>query len=374
MRLRKINSFSIVIGLFLVTLQSIHLPIVGSVFTYIGLIILLCVWVVDAELDKVLFKRFGWASILIWIALALQSMFMAISLADFKSILATTVMLLSVAPLVALSENHRDSVHRAVTIVVGVHSGLLILQVIVWAISRDYLDLYQFVTGDVSGYSSAKGLVLGGQRVPRFTGLFNEPGTYSVIVGSCCFVLLQMSRTTSLVLCVGLATICFTMSMFGLIIVTVVCIFLPAPSKLQKAAKLYVVGMFAYIGLMLGVKGSVEDRFASDYSGLDLRMRMIQDHFSGSLNLILGRSVEGIPYYYVKNDLGLFFAFNLSFGIFGIVICLLCFERLYRRRKGLRSYIALILMLSVKLKFSYPLFWLLFSLLIMRERKTEESA
>src|SRR5690606_32364124 len=71
---------------------------------------------------------------------------------------------------------------KPISIVLIIHLMFWYLQFVIWLLSGNYLDFLEPITGESQRYLSLKGLTFGGSRMPRFTGLYSEPGTYSTYI------------------------------------------------------------------------------------------------------------------------------------------------------------------------------------------------
>lgn len=291
--------------------------------------------------------------------------------ADLVSNLATIIMVCA-SPLVYKSfQKDMQLAVRAVRAVILFHVFWLFVQAVYWAGTNEYLDMLSILIGQESSSTSRKGLTFFGQLVPRFSGLFNEPGTFSVIVMSLVIIYYAHVKKVDYTIVAGILASLVTMSLFGvLLVLALLSVYsLGSQGRRVKAigSSLFLFGIFSLVG---GVQ-AVMNRFSSqsDYSGLDFRAKMIADVFGNPNALLFGYGIEQVPDYFVVNDNGLWFAFIINFGVIGILLVISMFGFVAAKARTLECVALLVLILMTKLKFTYPLFWVLLMLLALSGKK-----
>lgn len=367
------NKILIFLGFFLITLQSIYIPVFGPVCTFIGYILLFTCALRKSqpELNLLALVMAVYLILVIHLLLSLSSY----GNSDFGSFLSLVVMISALPVLISFFKKSKDIILKCVKLTIAFHAVVLVVQIIWWIITKDYLDLLALISNQQSGTISKKGISALGYRVPRFSGLFNEPGTYSVTLMTLIFVYYSISKSIDEIVVLGTVTCLATMSMFGIVLVTVFFLIILFSSKISKVKVfIYVLMLFvAFLGSGGGT--ALLSRFSVDsqYSGIGFREQMLNFLYSNSQSFIFGIPVSSYPDYFVPNDIGLWFSFITTFGIWGALILILLYFYTYISTKKIEPLLILTIILLTKLKFTYPLFWLVFILLSVDFNKKYEN-
>lgn len=279
---------------------------------------------------------------------------------DTKTTFGTVASALSAFALLCLYGDRPQAwfagVRWALTIVVT----FWYLQVAVYFLSGHYLDVVQLLTGEPSRYLSAKGLSFGGVRIPRFTGFYNEPGTYSTYTAILAAAWLRCRGRFDLLVSAAVASMFLSLSLFGIVLgsgLLLIALFF-GDYRVKRAP--YVVGALILGAALWYVVGDeVAERLRSNYSGLEFRLNMLGQLWHGSTAEILlghGTDPSRIPTWFVSNDNGLWFWLTYSYGLSGLAMIAAFALPTILDRKGL-GFFLLALVLITKVKFSYPAFW-----------------
>lgn len=367
------NKILVFLGFFLITLQSIYIPVFGPICTFIGYILLFICALRKSqpELNLLALVMAVYLILVIHLLLSLSSY----GNSDFGSFLSLVVMISALPILISFFKKNKDIILKCVKLTIAFHAFVLVMQIVWWVVTKDYLDLLAMISNQQSGTISKKGISALGYRVPRFSGLFNEPGTYSVTLMTLIFVYYSIAKSVDKIVALGTVTCLATMSMFGVVLVVVFFLVILFSSKVSRVKIfIYVLMLFlAFLGS--GGGAALLSRFSneSQYSGIGFREQMLSFMYSNSQNFILGIPVSSYPDFFVPNDIGLWFSFITTFGIWGGLILILLYFYTYISTKKIEPILILTIILFTKLKFTYPLFWLVFILLSVDFNKKHEN-
>ncbi|MGL0822743.1 hypothetical protein [Vibrio vulnificus] len=359
----------------LISLQSFYFPYIGSGLTYLGYLIpaALCI-IYRKSLSKsdVYFSVILSVTFLSVVVLSFSGVF---SLSDFKSILAAFVMVLLYPLVKSYFYFNYDNVVKALRLVITIHSFTVLVQILYWLFTREYLDFMEIIMGSESRSLSRKGIMLFGERLFRFSGLFNEPGTYSVILFCLSVVYYKMVGRIDVYIAFSIFSILSTMSAYG-IVLSLSFLFYSSffdgeSSNVSKKLKsIFVASLCILPFVVLGGMDGFIERFSSDsdYSGGDFRKNMIYDYFS-EYNFIFGYKIHDMPDFFVPNDIGVWFSILTSFGIFGFISIFIVYSYVIKSDPKFSTFLILSLIMVTKIKFTYPLMWLLIALLLISRQR-----
>lgn len=368
------------LSLFLITLQSFYFPVFGAVLTLIGAVLIIFLPLIFRESmrlgvsDKLLVVYAGFCALLVGFTI-IPRLFLGFGEKDVTSILATIIMI-SMFPLFYDSlKLNIDSTVRALGLVVLFHVAILFIQVGFWAVKREYLDVLNIIIGMESGSVSAKGLMIFGQRVPRFSGLFNEPGTYSVIIMSMAIVYYKLKGKIDVVVFSSSASCLATMSTFGLVLVVLLIGVVLLTGNRNRIGVFITFAALACIFYFVGGYEAIYNRFfdGAEYSGVGFRKQMLGYFFGDLWNFLFGVSLHSLPEFYVMNDIGLWFAFVTAYGFSGFLILLATLGLVYIKERKAQSVALVMIILLAKIKFTYPFFWVLLALVLVSRDCNRES-
>lgn len=362
----------------MVTLQSFYLPFFGPVFVFIGfaLLVLTALEYRGYDNDVVNYILFVYFSLFLFLIFnVLRGTY---NYNDFGSITSMLVMITAMPMMVSLFKKRANKVERALFFVISIHVIFLFFQLLYWLITFEYIDFLELFVGIESRSESRKGIMAMASRVPRFCGLFNEPGTYCVTVMPLVFVYFCMRKKLDVLVILATASCLITMSMFGIVLVILfyLFVFFYSNNKITKV-RLLILGGVIFVGFyMIGGVDAVLNRFSSesDYSGLDLRTMMLDFYFSSPEFLFTGVPIDSYPDYFIPNDIGLWFYFIVAYGYVGLLLVLGLLYLIYIKTGRLFLLFVVSLILLTKLKSTYPLFWILMSLLLILEKSKNSKA
>lgn len=377
MKSAKLSNFEIrtlAVGLFLITLQSFYFPVVGSGLTILGLMLLLIMSLWSLQIDKEVLALVGIFVFLLGISAAIKIL-SGIAEEDFVSLVATLFMVISIPFVHSLLRNKTEVAIAAMKYVILVHVGILFFQVGYWLLLQEYFDLLSIIIGVDSGSISKKGLEAFGMRVPRFSGLFNEPGTFSVVVMAMTIIYYILSKKVDYVLAAAVIASLASMSMFGIVLASTLCVVVVLTNNKYRLKIICLGLLFLILFASVGGIEAVVARFSveSEYGGVDFRAEMIRTFLDSPKNIILGMNLEEVPEFFVSNDAGLWFAFLVSYGLPGILLILTMMVFVAYKSRRWDVMFLVILLLMTKLKFTYPLFWVLYTLALVSQKKENDN-
>ncbi|NEX92351.1 hypothetical protein [Caulobacter sp. 17J65-9] len=162
------------LAIFLTTLQSIYLPGFGAIICFAGLALLMPLTIKNAPpLQSFLVIAPIFLSFSISWSMHYYDM-------DIKTIFGSAVSLLAIPIMIGIFRHRLVFLDRALKWVLIAHVFFFAVQAVYWVVTRQFIDYISFFGAfEEASWSSRKGISLGGVLIPRFTGFFNEPGTFS---------------------------------------------------------------------------------------------------------------------------------------------------------------------------------------------------
>lgn len=352
--------------IFLITLQSFYFSNIGaSIFPVIGSIGIFALSIRRFRAAPI--KRFK----LILISFCLFSTFqISIDIyldSYYKGFLSFPVLFCCMIGAILFFDNRLYLLKKVIKYVIILHLLFLFLQILVWFGTGEYLDYLYLVTGEAQHYMSQKGIVINGERTPRFTGLFNEPGTYSTWIFSLVLIYYFLQRKISYLLILSLVSMVITMSLYGILLSFLFCLLVLFKRVNIKRAFLVLP---IYI-LILLIIPDIERRLSGEYAGIAFRLTAIKaifdplTFFGGRLfNETLNKILldVSIPVYLVYQGGVVYLAFFLSVFIAAGIL-----------HSPLIFFGSLLLLMS-KIKITYPLIWFFISSIFMiRQQRSSTS-
>jgi|AZIJ01.1.fsa_nt_gi hypothetical protein len=350
--------------IFLMTLQSFYF-MGASILCYIGAALLAFWGLIRFKVDKffLLFSLF--VVTLLSIHYVGRVFFHGVDVADVKVYLSTSAMVFLLPLWQQVINSDFAILCRSVALVILIHSLAVFAQLVYWVLIGDYLDLLGLLGGEESRAVSSKALVLSGDVVPRFTGLFNEPGTYSVVVFSLVSTYCYLIRKLDFVVLLSLISIVITMSAFGIVLSVLLLayafLFL---GNARRLGVIFLVFLATILAVYAGVQVALVERFDSEGSGLSFRTQMLEFYYDKAS--VFGIGVSELPAEFVINDLGLWFYLLFYYGLFGLVLILLMGAVSLLKSKNFMALFVFGLIMLTKLKFTYPLYWFVFLMIAVR--------
>lgn len=375
--IKRAGNLAVCFSVFLISLQSFYIgSLGGSLLCVLGATMLTILMVLWSRGERIRVPSWGMAypiMILFFVfAFLLQDTIRyAGDPTTVKSNMGLSLFSLMSISWIPFAAN-RDLVTNAVRFCIYLHLLFFVIQVVVFFANGTYLD-YLSIIGLESRPWSLKGLTVEGiGRIPRFTGLYNEPGTYSVHVATLGILLTTMERRLSLPAVVSLASSALTLSLFGVVLATfgfLVALFL----KRRVSDSWITVSAISLVTLIFVISGaaeSVHTRLYSDYSGLDGRENLIRLYFEGDAkDILFGVNPAAMANVTAVNDAGLWFWFVGNYGLLGwaylAVICIFA-----GFAGGVGGFMLMLISMLTKLKATYPFFWLILVITVFSLRRS----
>ncbi|NQY63268.1 MAG: hypothetical protein HRT38_05965 [Alteromonadaceae bacterium] len=362
----------LIVSVFAITLQSFYFPGLGAIVTYLGAVLIVVISIFTKKISLDIFKSMVPLFLILMVYYLVLIFKGGGSSSEFNSLLSISAMLLLIPFYPLVLRKHLLTVLASVILI---HSLIIIFQMFFWVLTREYIDFLQIAVGESSRVMSSKGLTLFNMRVPRFAGLFNEPGTYSVIIMSLTLVYYSVLKKINLTVVMASLTSLFTLSMFGIVLVaSLFLVHIIRSKKLNVFFLIFLSILFASL-YYVGFLETILNRFSesSNYGGISFREMMLRFYFNNAEYIIFGIPMGDYPDYFVANDVGLWFAFLVAFGLIGFGIVILMIGQVYYK-KSLFEVVIFILLLFTKLKFTYPLFWFLYALLLFKDHGEKDGS
>ncbi len=358
------------LALLLISLQSYYFPALGlSPFPVLGALLLL--------LDMALSPRgrfgAGGVVLLVFFLCLFGWMLLTGVLNGYGTLLgkggALVFNMLTVAALAGYRHDAAfwQKLARALRVVLVVHLLFWGVQLVYWLATRQVVDFLTPVTGEAQRVYSAKGLLLGADRIPRFSGLFNEPGTYANYI----YVLLVLrvlarGRYDGLGVLASL-TMLLSMSLYGALF-AVVYMLLYALTARRKIVFWGALAGISSVGI--GAIGYVYAQFAWRFQeglGISGRLETVADILVQT-NILFGLPADRLTF--PAEDLTLYIAAYVTGGALLLAgILLVQGAMIAGKRRDLQVLLSTIFL--AKLKLAYPVLWVLAVLAIYRKEGQE---
>jgi len=352
------------LSFFFITLQSLYFPGIGlSVFPVLGAFGLLFLGLMryDYKIKFSIFNKFGYYLFFVSLFFVFK-IFVDISLGGYyKGLLSFFVIMIAVLSVILVFNGRQTFFHSILGFAILLHVLFFFLQAIVWFSTGYFLDYVLVLTGEHSSYISVKGITLFGERVPRFTGLFNEPGTYSVWIFSLISIYYFIKPKPSSILFVALISMLFSLSLYGAVMsISMIFIMILRGGGFLKRLIL-LSPLFIPVGYVVV---EMDRRLSSDYSGLDFRFAAFQSIFDPAVFFFGGFFSDKCSGQLLDVSIPVFLI--CEGGIFYLVLFLAAvFSVGFLRHSSM--LIATSLLIVSKIKLTYPLFWVyLVSILLIR--------
>lgn len=349
-------------SLFLITLQDFYFSSVGAaLFPVIGVMLaFLCVLLKERISAYYFFYVFGCFIFLIYL-----SIIDVVRYGYYGTTIGGAINLVFIVSLLSCYGLRMSALKPIITLVVLLHLLFWFAQVLVWFVGGFYLDFVEHLTGDTSRYSSLKSLVIQGQRIPRFAGLYLEPGTYSVWMIALLVARYVIDYKFDVVSILAILSMFFSMSLFGVVLGLLFVMFVVAH---RLNFRVFIASFLVVLFFFIMILQPVFDRFNSDYSEMDLRLNML------FLIMDAGNYFFGYGLFSEKsvaiNDSGVPFFLIYSYGYLALVLLMLLVAFACRWRFYLMLLFVIILMTKIKL--AYPLFWFVLSVFYLKSRQCYE--
>jgi hypothetical protein len=271
-----------------------------------------------------------------------------------------------------------DKILKSIEHVIYLHLLFFTGQIIYFAVTFNFLDYLLILGIDESAYKSLKGIQISGWKIPRFTGLFNEPGTYSIFMSILASFLIFKGQRISFAALMGFLSCIISMSLFGIILSlsALTIFFISKLNNIKQVLPLILTGGVLLFAGYTYIAESIEQRLDSDYSGVSERSDFVESYLSlppDKLMLGLGIVPDSIDSSGIStNDNGIFFVFILAYGFFGYLIIAMFFLNIIQDG-GWAGTAVFFIMLLAKVKLTYPFFWFILALLLIKKITDERN-
>ena len=184
LRLRFVLSMSIILMLFQdsVIFSIPYLPIAGSLLL-VSFYLRSIDFSVSAVSSLVLLQYLLWTAYEVSFNLNYDVAFLA----------PINMILVLIADMCFKSQKTRELWSEVIAVVIWFMIFLFVIQVVVWFIFEHYIDYASYIGSTLSRYYSAKGLILFDARIPRFTGVYDEPSNLAANISLLAITLLSLS-------------------------------------------------------------------------------------------------------------------------------------------------------------------------------------
>jgi hypothetical protein len=241
-----------------------------------------------------------------------------------------------------------EKITNILLVTLSIHVFFLYTQVAIFFYSGEYVDLLKYLSVESSSNFSLKGYRINDQLIPRFSGLYNEPGTYSIWVFLQLLVWqkFEQKKRHTIVLYLTLTSILLTASAYGYVMIL---IFILQKINLKN---LLLLGFLFFITILFLV-----GRFESGY-GIGERLYIFEALKNNPSWLIFGvGDVAGL----LRDDAGQGISSILHGGILTLLALLVLLSE---------SWIVALIVLIAKIKLTYPfLYYILLLWRVKNERQ-----
>lgn len=340
-------------AVFLITLQSFYFSSLGgAVLCYIGLIMLVPLMKnVPVPISVVTF--FSMLSVGNIVGVIISGG----GLEGLKSVAGAVVSSVSLIIVYCVYVDRIELIKSTLKVVILLHFIALLVQILYFYVSGQYFDVLEYLDLGEQRVFSLKGLEFNGIRVPRFSGLFNEPGTYATIIVPIVAVDYVLSRRVGVLTILVPISAVATMSLGGMLIAILFLLLVGCREFLNQPRWRFAIvssGVFLFSILLWRIFGTFQLREELDIN--------TQDGMAWALSLNamtpFGYATKDLPGYYSAGYLGVWLDFYIGGGIWALgslVAFLASFTPFYM--------CVLVIVLLSKAKLSYPLLFVLLAMI-----------
>lgn len=205
---------------------------------------------------------------------------------------------------------------------VFVHSAFIFSQFAIFLFAGVYFDPLDYLGMMHQVVLSRKGISLGGIIVPRFSGLFNEPGTYSTILCALVGATFALTRRIDKLMLFSVASTFLSVSLGGMITATVLIfamfVLVRSETDLQRILKAS-TGAIALCGVVYWVTVNVTKRVEIT-EGDVLASRFLDWVLHEMPFTLWGLDWADLPTFYTFGYLGSLLDIYLVNGLFGATV------------------------------------------------------
>ena len=337
--------------LFLISLQSFYVSSLGAaVFCYLGAFALIPLMRSHIPLSSIYFVAAYLACLVGGVAVN--------GLENAKTLLGSIAGLSALFITYSAFSLRPEQFAKALRWVILLHVAVIAGQMVYWFATGTYFDVLQYTGLGEQTVISRKGFEYGGSLVPRFAGMFNEPGTYSAIIAALLAAEFAISRRISWLTALALASILGTMSLAGMALAALFV-------GIVSAHRLLILRKNIVIALVLGVPAG----FAMLYWFLSNLGYRDQIYTQGTMHgeildwatsyramSVFGLDYYDIPAFYSLGYLGVWLDFLIVNGVAGFAAVLALWASM-----GFWGILLGGVVMATKIKATYPLLFTLFA-------------
>jgi hypothetical protein len=352
----QLLSLCAVFGVFLISLQSYYIQSLSvSIFPLLGSVILFVVGLVRSRLVDIALPL-----LFLLVFYFLYYVFVDAARHErFGTILALPFLAFAVVGGSCYFRGNLVLGSRVLGLVICIHLLLYFVQVLYWVSTGLYLDFLEPITGEMQKYSSAKGAMFNGVRVPRFTGVFNEPGTYSTYLFALMILKYLIDREMGIVVFLTLLTISMNLSLFGAVLSF--CFILVVIFEKRSIRVAVGAGLFCIAASFFMIPAIVL-RLTGGYAEVSERGDLIGNLWDPE-RLLFGVPGSGSEGYFALNDAGMWVASLLHGGVFEAFLLVLVLLLVVPLRVS--SVVLVLLVTLTKIKMTYPFLWFFLTVLML---------
>lgn len=361
--LSVLNIF-ITVSLFLCSLQSFYLSRLGGpLIPYLGGTLILLTALVHVALTSHT-PRLGWKVIVVTLAFMCTAVLSFIFTHDGKGALGVIFGCCVFLSTITLMRGKVDALQTSLEIILSVHLLLLFIQVATYFSLGWYLD-YLYFTDDQAAWKSSKSWIIAGQPIPRFTGAFNEPGSYSGVMGALLATYYHVRERAGLLFWLTWASLVASAALTGAILAAVILCAVLWSKYITLRGKLRL--RFALIGIISAVAALVfiGYRFLDrlQYTGGNQDVALLNIAWLSSLDSlsVVGHTVSELPSFVSLEYFGLWMTTYVQFGVAG----LLALTALTAPAILANFFVGATLLLA-KMKITYPLIFCLLAVVWLK--------
>ena len=282
--------------------------------------------------------------------------------------------LFSSSGLVIVSIAFRDRkklLETAIRICIWFHLAAFFSQCGYWLLTGSVLDITGSLGFESASWSSIKGFNFGGIQIPRFSGLLNEPGTYSAVTIALAVSYYALTRAVTPVFVIALISIISSASLSGVVLVVALLFAVSVDRMRRGRSGRFVTGAFLLFAAGAGALWlrSLFDQRASFRTPESTYHSTMARWVTAPENLsVFGLSRDSLPAMFVVNDIGVWADILVRWGVVGLLALLAYILFVVG---GVQALLIAPLILT-KLKVTYPLLFL--AIAIVRLGPTSEGS
>jgi hypothetical protein len=352
----RITNIPVIILTFFLTLQSFYyIEINLSIFPVVGTIglFLLAISAYLNRVDKKILFKFTIFFLFVIFLNFLIVIFDLLLMHNRNIIFSSLNNLIAMFSVFLIFHRDKDKLYQVLVSVVALHLFFFYLQVAVWFTTSYFIDYVFFLSDSNSVFLSSKGIVLFDQRIPRFTGLFNEPSTYATFFFSIFSLYYLIKPRVNWFFMLAFLSLFITMSILGIILAFsfVLLVFFKTSRKFRPNKFIYLIMI---IVLLFFIEKNY-NRFLGDHLELDYRLSAI-NNILNPLTFLFGK-ISGQACGESEVDITFITTLMCHGGMFyvSVLLAVLFFSRTF---SSFTFFVFVSMILISKVKLTYPVFWI----------------